>query len=77
MPNLSESDKYELEKLIDKAGPASVAYALGVIAFEKAEHVATNWQDGSLTSYWNRIGRLFDGLSSTIDTTNKRYGLRR
>ena len=77
MPNLSASDKYELEKLIDKAGPASVAYEIGAIAFEKSEHIIANYQDRSLTSYWNRIGTLFDNLSATIDTTNKRYGISR
>lgn len=49
-----------LEGMVDQYGLANVLRMLGQIAGEKAEHIATNWQDASLAKKWDRAARLLD-----------------
>ena len=44
-----------LESYVDAYGMVGVLTALSEIAGEKAEHVATNWQDTKLADRWSSI----------------------
>lgn len=43
-----------LERMIDAEGLPRVVAMLAIIAGEKAEHVATNWQDARTAKSWER-----------------------
>lgn len=45
----------ELEALIDKHGLVAVLRSIEAICFEKAEHVAVDWQNASLAKRWCAI----------------------
>jgi len=44
-----------LESLIDAKGMQTVLETLAQIASEKADHIATNWQDLNLAKEWDRL----------------------
>jgi hypothetical protein len=46
------NDVRQLEALIDKHGLETVLEFLRDICCDKAEHVATEWQDASLAKIW-------------------------
>jgi hypothetical protein len=50
--DLHNSEKVDLEMLIDKVGIESVLMALSEICGEKADHIATTWQDATLAKRW-------------------------
>lgn len=45
-----------LEQLIDAYGLPRILAELGAIAYAKAEHIQTNWQDRTLSRQWSRLG---------------------
>jgi hypothetical protein len=57
--SLDQNDCLAFERLIDSAGLAAVLSALSDICGQKAEHVATNWQDTTLAKRW-------EGMASAI-----------
>jgi len=44
-----------LESLVDAKGMTTVLETLAQIASEKADHIATNWQDTGLAKEWDRL----------------------
>jgi hypothetical protein len=58
-----------LEGLIDRATLTVVLKALVEICQGKADHVATNWQDESLSRKWSDMADRIDAL--TIIAKNK------
>jgi hypothetical protein len=44
--------KNDLEMMIDKIGLSKVLFMLAEICHDKADHVATNWQDQRLAKAW-------------------------
>ena len=44
----------DLELLVDGFGMEGVVSMLAVICREKAEHIASNWQDAALARAWER-----------------------
>jgi hypothetical protein len=55
MATKTEGDKAEartLESMVDAVGLRRVLLVLVEICDAKAEHVAANWQDGSLAKAW-------------------------
>lgn len=59
MRDLTAQEKDQVEALVDGCGLSSVLMALSEICGEKAEHVATNWQDAALTRDWaTACGRI-------------------
>ena len=50
--DLTAAEKLTLESLVDAASLQGVLVALAEIAGEKAEHIATNWQDTRLAKDW-------------------------
>ena len=60
---MSTSPHEELELLLDKIGLPLLLASLADIANEKAEHVATNWQDQNLAKRWRKAGTALGTLS--------------
>jgi hypothetical protein len=54
----------ELEALVDANSISEVLMALALVCFEKAEHVATNWQDKKLAKQWERAGAAINNRIS-------------
>ena len=55
--------KYALEQSIDKLGVDSFLELVGTICHEKAEHVASNWQDKGLARQWENIGHAIEAIA--------------
>lgn len=55
-----------LEQLIDCYGLPRLLAELAEIAYAKAEHVQTNWQDTALASQWTSIGGKLAKLGHNI-----------
>jgi len=58
--DLNQVERVALEAQVDTCGLSSVLMALSEICGEKAEHIATNWQDAKTAKVWataeGRIG---------------------
>ena len=63
---LSESDRDVLETFIDQHSLAVVLDALADIAYAKADHVQTNWQDDVLESAWIAVGGKLSRTSAFL-----------
>lgn len=63
---VSGSELSELEDLIDSCGLSNVLESLGDICFEKADHVASNWQDDNLSKLWNRAATHCNSAASRV-----------
>ena len=50
--DLNKTELEQLEALIDAVGIESVLMGVSEICGEKAEHIATNWQDTLLAKRW-------------------------
>lgn len=53
-----------LEQTVDQLTLARVLELLCGICHEKAEHVATNWQDKPLAQAWRRMALVLDKANS-------------
>lgn len=53
----------ELEQLVDRFGLNTVAVMLSQICREKAEHLATNWQDQKAAVAWEKEADRYDAAS--------------
>lgn len=49
-----------LEALVDKHTMYKVLHTLSTIAYCKADHCATNWQDEDLAESWVEVGEVID-----------------
>lgn len=61
MRPLSTQERAQLESLVDTFGLAAMIDELEAMCYEKAEHIRTNWQDGTsgneyLAKTWERDG---------------------
>lgn len=56
----------ELEACVDKHGLFAVLDALSGICGQKAEHVATNWQDTKLAKDWAQAEAALDAASNKV-----------
>ena len=59
----------DLEDLIDKKGLREVLESLCSICYEKADHVALNWQDKGLSRAWKKNGKILDKVSQNLVDT--------
>ncbi len=50
----------DLERMIDRQGLAAVCDMLAQICHEKADHIASNWQDRALAREWTVCARAID-----------------
>lgn len=55
-----------LEQLIDCYGMPRMLSELAAIAYAKAEHVESNWQDANLAEAWTAIGNKLAKLGHSI-----------
>lgn len=55
-----------LEQLIDNYGLPRLLSELAEIAFSKADHVQSNWQDKSLALQWTRCGNKLTRLGHEL-----------
>jgi hypothetical protein len=66
MRDLNQAERNWLEAAVDGAGLSSVLMALSEICGEKAEHIATNWQDTKTAKVWataeGRIGVIVPSI---------------
>jgi len=53
-------DFKKLEAYVDAFGLACVLSMLSRICGDKAEHIATNWQDAHLAAQWERLAGTLD-----------------
>jgi hypothetical protein len=53
----------QLEAIIDAAGMAEVLFVLAAIANEKAEHLATNWQDDAAATKWLNVSTRIENVA--------------
>ena len=59
---MNQSQKDELEILIDRTSLSSVVSAMSEICFEKAEHIRVSCIDPDLPRIWDSTGRKLDGV---------------
>jgi len=57
---MTRQEKELLESLIDRYNMAEVLNALSEIAYEKADHVRTNWNDEPLARAWEASALAID-----------------
>jgi hypothetical protein len=50
-----------LEQLVDANSLSAVVDALQSVAYAKAEHLESNWQDRQAAKHWLRAARALDG----------------
>lgn len=57
----------KLEQLIDSQGLSHVLHEIERVCSEKADHIAENWQDNSLSQEWQeastKIGLMADSIN--------------
>jgi hypothetical protein len=57
--DLTNAEKDDLERLIDRVGIESVLMGISEICGEKAEHIRSMWQDHALAKRWDILsGRV-------------------
>lgn len=59
-------DADKLEEMIDAGGLTKLVDALSVIAFEKAEHIRSNWQDVTTANAWERDAKALQRLAAQL-----------
>jgi hypothetical protein len=57
MTALTSEQVVELEQMIDNASLWDVLNALEQVAYEKSEHLRSNWQDPVTAKLWERAAR--------------------
>ena len=55
-----------LESLVDKHGLLEIVVALELICMDKADHIATNWDDKPLEKAWRKADSAFHNLAVQI-----------
>jgi 2-keto-3-deoxy-L-rhamnonate aldolase RhmA len=66
MVKASAEQSAALEAILDLIGADGILDAISDIAFAKAEHVRSNWQDDNLSANWEAIGARVEKLSHEI-----------
>jgi hypothetical protein len=56
-----------LEDLVDRSSLSDVLEALEGMCDEKADHVATNWQDRPLSKQWAKAARAIGRASQSVE----------
>jgi hypothetical protein len=63
---MSKEDLTTMELFIDKYGIVDVLSGLSYICGEKAEHVATNWQDAQTAKHWMQLASSIDKAGAKL-----------
>ncbi len=61
--NITNSEISDLEDLVDAVGILGVIDGLTTIAYSKADHLRSNWQDTATAKVWDRIGHYLERQS--------------
>ncbi len=64
--DMTAEDCATLEALIDKYNLSRVVGTIACIAADKADHIASNWQDKELSRLWSRFSRVLDKVAARI-----------
>lgn len=59
--------KDELEHIVDQMTLGTTIVALSEIAYDKAEHLRSNWQDSLAARVWERAGAKLDKIANQMD----------
>lgn len=62
----TQEDQDRLEEMIDRTSLGAVLGSLTIVCLEKAEHIASNWQDDGLATEWARSARRIAKLADTL-----------
>lgn len=62
----------ELEKIIDAHGARAVLEAFADVAYDKAEHLQSNWQDARSARNWSKLGTR---LCKLVDWSREIMGM--
>lgn len=60
---LSNGQKEDLERLVDRYGMQQILDALADIAGEKSEHIAHMWQDAHTALQWSKLASAITRVS--------------
>lgn len=52
----------DLERLIDRDGIENVLTAIGMICYDKSDHILSNWQDSATARWWYRIAQHLSAI---------------
>lgn len=63
---MSTPDLDILETFIDKYGIVDVLSGISYICGEKAEHIATNWQDTKTAKHWIKLSESIDKAGAKL-----------
>jgi hypothetical protein len=67
---MSDNKVDDLEaQFVDKYGIAGVLDGLSRVCWNKAEHLATNWQDENWARAYEKVARKLDSYRHTIEKT--------
>jgi hypothetical protein len=61
--DITDAEKLALETLIDACGLTDVLDVIGEICHGKADHIREAWQDETLASEWNGLGKSVDAIT--------------
>lgn len=67
MRQLNMKERDDLEHLVDIAGVGTLLSAIGEICFEKAEHIAANYQDRTTAKVWRIVGTRLTNFANKLD----------
>jgi hypothetical protein len=56
----------QIEALIDRYGMSKFLFAVSEICYEKAQHVAVNWQCTTLAKEWCKDGNAIEKIASRV-----------
>ena len=63
----TETERDELEAILDKRGIEGTVSDLAEICYLKEAHVQENWQDRALASRWRKLGSRLERLATSLD----------
>lgn len=66
MNRSKHDDMHELEAMIDAHGLYAVTAMLAEVCHEKADHLATNWQDHTAALHWTKAAQTFERAEARL-----------
>lgn len=62
---LDQTDRDDIETLIDQHGLAAIVEAIAIICYEKADHIRTNWgNDAASVRAWQRAAHMLEATAN-------------
>jgi len=74
MHKIREKDILNIEDYVDWYGFAEVVLMLAEIAYEKASHLESAWQDPHSAKVFMRLGRKLDAYAAWLDKYSDEHG---